>query len=142
MANSLDSGYEGAGSFNENVESGVEGIKEKATEAAANAAEKGRRLGRSAVDTIEQGRRSAASSLQSAASTLHDKADHLPGVERAGSIAHSTADKLEAVAGYMRDHDTKQMMADVEDVVKRRPGQSLLVAMAVGFLIGKAINKD
>jgi ElaB/YqjD/DUF883 family membrane-anchored ribosome-binding protein len=142
MANSTESGFEGAGTFSENVEGGFEDMKEKTTEAAVNAVEKGRKLGRSAVDTIEQGRRAAASSLQNAASTLHDRADHLPGVEKAGSVAHSTADKLEAVAGYMRDHDTKQMMADVEDVVKRRPGQSLLVAVALGFFIGKVFSKD
>src|SRR4051812_36658739 len=72
------------------------------TDTAGRAAEKSRELGRTAMDKIEEGRQSAANSLQSAASALHQTADNLPGVEKAGNLTHSTAEKLEAVAGYMR----------------------------------------
>ena len=63
-------------------------------------------------------------------------------MQAAGNVAHSAADKLEAVAGYMRDNDTKKMMADVEEVVKKNPGRSLLVAVAVGFLAGRALRNS
>jgi hypothetical protein len=34
------------------------------------------------------------------------------------------------------------MMADVEEVVKKNPGRSLLVAVAVGFLAGRALRHN
>jgi ElaB/YqjD/DUF883 family membrane-anchored ribosome-binding protein len=34
------------------------------------------------------------------------------------------------------------MMSDLEDVVRKRPGQSLLIAAAVGFLVGRAFRND
>ena len=57
-------------------------------------------------------------------------------------IAHSAAEKVDAVAGYLQGHDTKQMMADVQAIVKKNPGPSILIAAAVGFLIGRALRND
>jgi hypothetical protein len=34
------------------------------------------------------------------------------------------------------------MMADMEAVGKRNPGPSLLIAAAVGFLVGRAMRND
>ena len=149
MPNPSNPGYQSSDSFSNSFETlsdtvaeSSKNLKETIADTANKASEKGKELGRTAIDKIEQGRQSAASSLQSAASTLHEKADNLPGVERAGNIAHSTASKLESVAGYMRDHDTKQMMADVESVVKKHPAQSLLAAVAIGFLVGRAFRSE
>jgi ElaB/YqjD/DUF883 family membrane-anchored ribosome-binding protein len=57
-------------------------------------------------------------------------------------VAHSTADKLESTAGYIREHDVKAMFSDVEDVVRRNPGPSLLIAASIGFLIGRAFREE
>jgi ElaB/YqjD/DUF883 family membrane-anchored ribosome-binding protein len=57
-------------------------------------------------------------------------------------MAHSTAEKVEAVATYMEGHDTRQMMAEMEAVVKRNPGPSLLIAAAFGFLMGRALRNN
>jgi ElaB/YqjD/DUF883 family membrane-anchored ribosome-binding protein len=126
--------------FGDSLAEGSKNLKESITDTANKATEKSKELGRTAMNKIEESRTSVASSLQSAATTLHQKADS--GVQAAGNVAHSAADKLEAVAGYMRDNDTKKMMADVEEVVKKNPGRSLLVAVAVGFLAGRALRNS
>jgi len=126
--------------FGDSLAEGAKNLKETITDTANQATEKSKELGRTAMNKIEESRTSVASSLHSAATTLHQKADS--SVQAAGSVAHSAADKLEAVAGYMRDNDTKQMMADVEEVVKKNPGRSLLVAVAVGFLAGRALRHN
>jgi ElaB/YqjD/DUF883 family membrane-anchored ribosome-binding protein len=126
--------------FGDSLAEGAKNLKETITDTANQATEKSKELGRTAMSKIEESRTSVASSLHSAATTLHQKADS--GVQAAGHVAHSAADKLEAVAGYMRDNDTKQMMADVEEVVKKNPGRSLLVAVAVGFLAGRALRHN
>ena len=62
--------------------------------------------------------------------------------EKVASLARDTADKVEATAQYVRKHDVQDMMADLENLVRRHPGQSLVAAAAVGFLLGRAFTSD
>jgi len=68
--------------------------------------------GRAAADKIDANRQGAASGLESAATTLHEKADSLPGGEKVSGLAHAAADKLDSTAEYVRDHDVSGMAAD------------------------------
>jgi ElaB/YqjD/DUF883 family membrane-anchored ribosome-binding protein len=90
---------------------------------------------------MEEGRRSAAGALDRAADALDRKAESFPGGNRASGLAHNTADKLHNTAHYLRDHDFREMMGDFENVVRRRPGQALLGAVAIGFLVGRALRR-
>jgi ElaB/YqjD/DUF883 family membrane-anchored ribosome-binding protein len=47
---------------------------------------------------------------------------------------------MEATARYVREHDVQDMMADLENLVRRHPGQSLIAAATVGFLLGRAFK--
>lgn len=38
--------------------------------------------------------------------------------------------------------DVRRMMSDVESVVSKNPGPSLLIAAAFGFLVGRALTRD
>ena len=113
--------------------------KESLSDAAKTVKDKTQEFGRDAMNKIEENRVSAAGALHNAASSMHQKADKLP---NGPDLAHSAADRVEAVASYLQGHDTKQMMADVETVVRRNPGPSLLVAGALGFLIGRAFRSN
>ena len=97
-------------------------------------------MGRTAGNKIDENRDAAAAGLQKAATALHDKAEHLPGVETISTLAHDTANKLTATADYVRDNNVNRMMADVEVLVKKNPGPSLLAAVVVGFLAGRAFT--
>jgi ElaB/YqjD/DUF883 family membrane-anchored ribosome-binding protein len=120
----------------------AQNVKDKIADAASTAKQKGSDVGTQAMDKVDEKRGPAADALQSAASTIHAKAEDLPGGETVRSVAHSAAEKLEATAGYMRGHDVQTMISDVEEVVKRNPGPSLLIAAATGFLIGRAFRED
>ena len=98
-------------------------------------------LGRTAGNKIDENRDAAATGLQKAASALHDRAEHLPGVDTISNLAHDTANKLTATADYVRDNNVNRMMADVEVLVKKNPGPSLLAAVAIGFLAGRAFTR-
>jgi ElaB/YqjD/DUF883 family membrane-anchored ribosome-binding protein len=115
---------------------------EKASEAASQVKDKVSDLGQTAIDKIDENRSAAASGLKSAASALHKNAENLPGGEKVTSLAHSAADNLSSTAEYVRDHDVKSMMADVEQLVKKNPGPSLLAAAVVGFLVGRAFSSN
>lgn len=120
----------------------AQGVKQQVTDAASTAKQKISDAGRQASDKIDEKRGPAADALESAASAIHEKAEDLPGGETVKSVAHSAAEKLESTAGYIREHDVRAMLTDVEEIVKRNPGPALLVAAAIGFLIGRAFRED
>ena len=113
-----------------------------AGDAAAQLKSKASNLGRAAAEKIDEQRGAAAGGLKSAASTLHEKADSLPGGEKVASFAHSTADKLSSTSDYIREHDVKTMMADLERLVKNNPGPSLLGAALIGFLVARTFSSN
>jgi hypothetical protein len=99
-------------------------------------------LGRMAADKVDQNRDAAAAGLQSAASTIHDKADALPGGETARRLAHVTADKLNVTADYIREHDVDSMISDFYRLVKNNPGPALLGAAVLGFVVARSFSRD
>ena len=99
-------------------------------------------FGRSTADKIDENRDAAASGLQKAATALHDNAGSLPGGGKVSGLAHDAANTLTSTANYVRDHDVNKMMADVESLVKNNPGPSLLVAVGIGFLLGRAFTNN
>jgi ElaB/YqjD/DUF883 family membrane-anchored ribosome-binding protein len=95
-----------------------------------------------AAAAIDESRATAADRLETVASALHDRADDLAGGETVRNFARATADRLSTSADYMRSHDAKRMMADVETFVKSNPGPALALAAAFGFLLGRALSRD
>ena len=99
-------------------------------------------MGRAAAEKVDEKRDAAASGLQKAASTLHEKADSLPGGEKVNSIAHAAAERMSSTADYVREHDVDGMMGDVERLVRNNPGRSLLAAAVIGFLLGRTLSSN
>jgi ElaB/YqjD/DUF883 family membrane-anchored ribosome-binding protein len=88
-------------------------------------------MARTATKKIDEGRSMAADRLDSAVSAVQERVGELPGGQR-----------VKELADYVRSHDAKRMMADVETVVKNNPGPALLVAAAFGFVLGRALTRD
>ena len=114
----------------------IKSVGDKIADVASQVKDKVSDFGRSAAETIEDTRTATASGLASTASALHQ------GGEKVTSLAHSTADKLSGTAEYLRNHDVKSMMADVEHLVKKNPGASLLVAGVIGFLLARTLRRS
>ena len=99
-------------------------------------------VARTATQTVDDGRKTAAERLGSAASAVRDRADQLPGGPKVQQFAHAAADGLNTTADYVRSHDAKHMLADVKGVVKNNPGPSLIIAAAFGFMLGRARSRQ
>ena len=105
--------------------------------------EKGSDLGRKAVAAIDERRVNVADGLEGAARGLHSKADSIAGGgERVSRATHEVAEKVENASRYIRDKDAKDMLADVESMVRAHPTRSLLAVLAVGYLAGRALRRD
>lgn len=114
--------------------------KEAVIDAATKTKDHAQSVAQTAVDTINQNRGTAARVLADAASTIHDSAARLPGGERVTHVADTAADQIDAAAQYVRQHTTSQMTADLRHIVKRYPGTSMLIAAAVGVLVGRGFR--
>lgn len=113
----------------------------QAAGAASAVKEKVSTLTHQAADQIDASRRPTADKIENAAAALHRTAHHLPGGDTVHNAAHSAAGKLESTAGYLRAHDTTDMLTDIELLVKRNPGVALGVAAGLGFFVGWAFRK-
>ena len=122
----------------DDAETAARGVTQRARTAAASMTD----AASDAAAAIDESRSTAADGLDTAASALHDRADDLPGGDTVRNFARATADRLSTSADYVRSHDAKRMMADVETFVKSNPGPALVVAAAFGFLLGRALSRD
>jgi ElaB/YqjD/DUF883 family membrane-anchored ribosome-binding protein len=111
-------------------------LKEQVIDAATDVKDKVTEYSRKAADKLDSSRESAAGALDRTATSMHSGGDKLSGV------AHSAADKIQATADYVRRTDLKGMAADVQDIVKRYPGQSLAVAAVLGFLVTRGMRSS
>jgi len=141
LRNPSDAPWTGTGEQMEDKVSEVASqAKEKIAEVGAQARDKASELGRTAVDKLDQSRESAAGGLQSTAASLRSTGQS--GSQGIANMANKAADSLEQTAQYMREHDVRGMVGDVEQVVRRNPGPALIAAAAVGFLLGSALRRD
>jgi hypothetical protein len=90
---------------------------------------------------IDEKRESLAQGIDSAASSLHARAENLPGGEKVARAAHTTAAAMEKAAGYVRDQDIEAMISDVRNAARKHPGAVLLAAAAAGFLLVRALSR-
>ena len=111
-------------------------MKDQISEKAADVKDKVTEFGRKAADKIDDSLQSAAGALDQTASSLHSGGAKLSGA------AHSAADTIQATADYVRRTDLKGMAKDVQDLVKRYPGQSLAAAAILGFLVARGLRRS
>jgi ElaB/YqjD/DUF883 family membrane-anchored ribosome-binding protein len=127
--------------LDQSLKNSVEPVAERARNRANDIKESMSDMARTAAQTVDDGRRTAAERLGSAASAVRDRADTLPGGPRVQQFAHAAAEGLNTTADYVRSHDAKRMLEDVGRAVKNNPGPSLVIAAALGFLIGRALKR-
>jgi hypothetical protein len=93
-----------------------------------------------AEERVNDAMHRAAGPLESAADRIERLAERQGEDAQLGTMAHSVADGLEAASNYLRGHDLRGLLDDLERMVDRRPTQSLLVAVGAGWLVGKLLR--
>jgi hypothetical protein len=84
----------------------------------------------------EQVRATAADSLDSAANAVHS------GGARVARAAHHAADSLSSGAQYVREHDARDMIENLRQVVRKNPGPAFVGAVALGFVVGRVLYRN
>ena len=61
--------------------------------------------------------------------------------DRMSQVTTKVAGGMDATADWLRDADLDSLKASVETQVKEHPGRTLLIAVGLGYLLGKALRK-
>jgi ElaB/YqjD/DUF883 family membrane-anchored ribosome-binding protein len=94
-------------------------------------------LGRSAGRRLDEARDETGSTLHAAASSV--RTTGRKGSQAIDNLATSTADRLDATASYVEDHDLKDVFTGLRRFGRRHLTGSLVAAAAIGFLAGSAL---
>lgn len=160
----MDAGTSGAGgSFSTGASTGGTGMSDRlgqakstATDALSNArGMAGERLGQ-AKEKATALKSTLADRLERGANTLRQQAQNGGGAALAGAgvdggstaglmnndqmqrLAGPAADAMQRTAEFLRDGDLK---ASLEEQVRTNPARTLLIALGVGYLLGKAVRR-
>lgn len=135
---------------------GSAGMTDRVREIAGTAGEKLADVGTSVRERAGTMKDSLADALESGADKLRARStsgagDGLAGATATGSVAlndgrvaqvtDKVAGGMDATADWLRQADLDSMKAAVEQQVKEHPGRTLLIALGVGYLLGKALRK-
>ena len=122
------------GDAKDKAKSGLSGAKDKATELKATLADK---LEAGANKLRSQQTSTGAYAGATGSGSASVGADN----GQLGQISDKLASGMQATADWLRDADMDQMKASIEKQVKEHPGRTLLIAVGLGYLLGKAFRK-
>lgn len=123
-------GYEGLDKANEMADkagSMMDDGKQKAGEMAGMAQQR-----------ADEGMDKAADAMGKGADMLRERGSQQGGT--VGQVADTAAGAMESAGQYLHEHDTGEMMDQVEAYIRKNPTQSLLIAAGVGFVLAKAFK--
>jgi len=114
-------------------------VTETAAELGNQARESIEELGRTAGRKLDEARDGTGGALHSAASSVRRA-----GLQSSAAIDNCstrTADRLDATASYIEDHDLGDAFTGLRKFARRHPTRSLMAAAAIGFLAGSAFRR-
>lgn len=133
-----------------------QGLTDRAKDIAGSAQEKLADVGSTVRERAGTMKDSLADALESGADRLRQRAGSqsgsLAGSTGSGSMAiandgrmaqvgDKVASGMDATAQWLRDADLDGLKTSIEHQVKEHPGRTLLMAVGVGYLLGKALRK-
>jgi len=109
-----------------------------ATEYGEKAQQKASEFGQKAQHQADQGLDRAATATDKAATQLREKAMQQGG--KTGEIGTKVADKLETTSDYLQQHDTTEILDDIEKYVREHPMQAVGAAVVGGFVLARILR--
>lgn len=110
------------------IKEDFQAFKEKATDKARTAAEKGKDKATEAVTGIGQLIRDSAPTIDDNVGTQY------------GDYARSAADAVEKFAGKIESKDVDELVTDARDFVRSKPAVAIGAAAAIGFVLARMIR--
>jgi ElaB/YqjD/DUF883 family membrane-anchored ribosome-binding protein len=96
-------------------------------------------LAHSAAQQLDQARRDTAGALHTAASSVRTTGCH--GADAVDKVAGGAADKLDATAAFVEDHDLRISLTSLRRFGRRHPATTLFAGLAFGMLAGSLVTR-
>jgi ElaB/YqjD/DUF883 family membrane-anchored ribosome-binding protein len=113
-------------------------LQEKAHELADKTKETATEYGQKAQQQVDKGMDEAAGGMERAAEKLRTQTATADGLPAQAGV--KVADSMETAAGYLREHNTEDILTDLEHYVRQHPTQALAGAIFAGFVIGRVLR--
>ena len=110
-------------------------LTETASDLGRQAMESAGELGLSGGRRLDEARLETGDVLHAAASSVRTTGDAI------GNLATGTADRLDASASYVENHDLRAVSLGLRSFARRHLTGSLVTAVAIGFLAGSALRR-
>lgn len=141
-------GASASGGFSDRARDLAGSAKDRLADVSATARERATHIRGSLADALE----SSADKLRQRAGAPSSGDGQLSGAASGGGVAvsHDTrmtdaasrlAVGMDATAEWIRDIDVDGLKSGIEKQVKEHPGRTLLIAVGLGYLIGKAFRR-
>ena len=114
-------------------------LTETASELGKDARESLEDMGRSAGKRLDEARDETAGALHTAATSVRRTGRQSS--EAIDNLATGAADRLDATATYVEDHDLRDVYNGLRKFGRRHLTGTVVAAAAVGFLAGAALNR-
>jgi len=111
---------------------------DKTSEYGEKAQTKASEFGQKAQQRADQSLDKAASATERAASQLREKARRQGG--KAGEIGTKVADKLETTSDYLQQHDSTEILDEIEKYVREHPLLAVGAAAFGGFVLARILR--
>jgi hypothetical protein len=93
--------------------------------------------GQAIGQTAESATAAVGKGMENLAGTVRDSG---PQSGMLGTATRTVADGLEGAGKYLEDKNLSGMMDDVSGLIKRNPVPAVLLALGIGFLVGRALS--
>ncbi|HEY2374539.1 MAG TPA: hypothetical protein VGH98_01070 [Gemmatimonadaceae bacterium] len=143
----------GGSSYGSTSGAGEGGIADRARDIAGTAKDKLADVGTNVRESTGNAKNKLADALESGADKLRQRggrgqlsasagsADVSVSGDGVANVTDRVAGGMQATADWLRDADLDTLRSGVERQVKDHPGRTLLLAVGVGYLLGKAFRK-
>jgi hypothetical protein len=138
-------GYGGeAGGLTDRAKNVADSAQERLSEAGSTVRDRAGQAKNSLADVLEAGAerlRSRGGQQQLAGSTGYAEGTVTPDGGRVAEISQRVAGGLQSSADWLREADLDGLRQGVERQVRENPGRTLLIAVGLGYLLGKAFRR-
>lgn len=113
-------------------------VRQKAEQTVSTIAEQAQET---ATSQLSSQKERAASTLSTLAGTLRESGQNLRQDQpQIASLTDQAAERVEGISEYIREHDVRELVGEIESFARREPAIFLGAAFAVGFLAARFLK--
>jgi ABC-type transporter Mla subunit MlaD len=120
------------------AQSTLDSVRDKAQDVASDVKDKATQVGNQVADKADMAPTTVGEKMTDAAQAIRQNA---PDKGPLAGAADTAADTLQRAGSYLQEQDLADMRADLENLIRRHPVESLLVGFGLGYLLARGMRR-